>query len=68
MLEASVSGLISVGGETTDAELGKAHYRLGRVYWQLGGSFRNDRSFAHKQWLSSAALWSTAQVDQAVIH
>ena len=61
-LEAAVADSISSGAHCTDAELGERHLRLGRVLWSLGGRYREDRTFAHRQWLHCAALWGPAQV------
>ena len=61
-MEAAVSVSINAGASCTDGQLGQAYCRLGQVYWSLGGKLREDRSYAHKQWLASAALWGPYQV------
>lgn len=31
----------------TDSQVGEHHYRLGEVYWALGGKFKTDKQFAY---------------------
>ncbi|KIY91513.1 Tetratricopeptide repeat protein 37, partial [Monoraphidium neglectum] len=40
-----------VGAEAAAAEY---HFKLGRIYWSLGGELRRDRDFAHAQFLEAA--------------
>ena len=61
-LEAAVAASVSSGGHCTDADLGERHLQLGRILWSLNGRYKEDRTFAHKQWLDCAALWGPAQV------
>lgn len=61
LLEEGVASLAGAGGGATDSQLGEAHLRLGRVYWELAGAFKEDRAFAHKQWLTSATLEGPSQ-------
>ncbi|KAJ1929887.1 Superkiller protein 3 [Tieghemiomyces parasiticus] len=32
------------------------HYRLGQVYWDLGGAYRTDKAYAFTSWLRAAKL------------
>ena len=36
------------GCAATDSQVGEHHYRLGQVYWALGGEFRKDKQYAYK--------------------
>lgn len=62
LLEEAVTELQAAGAAATDWQLAEAFLRLGKVYWALGGDYREDRQFAHKQWLAAAAIDSPDQV------
>lgn len=63
-LEAALSSFKECGGHCTDHDLGLAHFRLGKAYWRMGGKYRQDRNFAHGQWLRGAAFSGPAQVGE----
>ena len=61
-LDEAIEELAAAGGGVTDARLGEAHFRLGRVCWELGGALKQDRSYAHRHWMAAAAHEGPSQV------
>jgi len=60
-LEQSIHVSEEEGCSATDSQVGEHRYRLGEVYWSLGGKFKMDKAYAYHMFYNSAKVEGHAQ-------
>jgi len=56
-LEQAVEVSEEEGCSATDSQVGEHRYRLGEVYWSLGGKYQTDKQFSYKMVRESCYLY-----------
>jgi tetratricopeptide (TPR) repeat protein len=46
-LEKAINVCEEEGCSATDSQVGEHHYRLGEIYWSLGGKLKTDKQYAY---------------------